>query len=34
METAYVAERKAREQLMSRVDNLLARLKPATGSKK
>jgi rhodanese-related sulfurtransferase len=34
METAYLAERKAREQLMSRVDNLLSRLKPAAGRKK
>jgi CRP-like cAMP-binding protein/rhodanese-related sulfurtransferase len=34
METAYQAERTAREQLMSRVDNLLARLKPAAGAKK
>jgi len=34
MESAYQAERNAREQLMSRVDNLLARLKPvATGRK-
>jgi CRP-like cAMP-binding protein/rhodanese-related sulfurtransferase len=33
MESAYLAERKAREQLMSRVNNLLARLRPADGSK-
>lgn len=34
LESAYQDERKAREQLMSRVDNLLARLKPAAGNKK
>lgn len=34
MEAAYLAERKAREQLMNRVDNLLARLRPADGGKK
>lgn len=34
MESAYQAEQKAREQLMSRVDNLLARLKPVAGNKK
>ncbi|MEZ5542191.1 MAG: cyclic nucleotide-binding domain-containing protein [Pseudomonadota bacterium] len=34
MEQAYLEERKAREQLMSHVDNLLARLKPAPAAKK
>jgi hypothetical protein len=34
LETAYLAEHKARKQLVSRVENLLARLKPAAGSKR
>jgi len=34
LESAYATERKAREQLMGRVDNLLARLKPAAAGKK